>query len=466
MNEAAAPGGQTGAERIRWAPRSLDPSLLRESPAFAVYLAALLLLPFRWLSPLGHVQEHGTWTDVLVAVAGALWLIERITTGSVRRSVRAWQLPLLAYLLLSCVSAAAVHTPRSGGRWTTVLVMAELAVLAVISADFAADAARRRLIAGTILLSSMLTVILAVVGESLFYLGDRTGLVGSYGAMAPSHLYARVQAGLESPPLLGSYCIFASGMVASREGGLGRRARLASQLLLGVLCLATLSRAVFGFVLAAVLRASPRLPHRWRKVVPAAVAAASVAAIAALTVGQLRGNPARPSSFSYVIPAPHDRRQTFTTSLATLERHPWLGIGPGALPGHNHRAATRAHFTPLNIAATLGLPALGALVAMLAMVWRRRRRPTDVALWSAFAGIALDGLANDVDHYRHVWILLGLLGSDTDTTRVQAGDSLYRSPPPDAGVKGWTSNTHTKSTSVAFTPSSPIGSATVPKRKT
>jgi hypothetical protein len=35
-------------------------------------------------------------------------------------------------------------------------------------------------------------------------------------------------------------------------------------------------------------------------------------------------------------------------------------------------------------------------------------------LWSAFAGLSLDGLAQDVDHFRHIWLLLGLLARGGD----------------------------------------------------
>jgi small-conductance mechanosensitive channel len=73
----------------------------------------------------------------------------------------------------------------------------------------------------------------------------------------------------------------------------------------------------------------------------------------------------------------------------------------------------RAHLTPLNVAATLGLPALVALSVFVALLWRERRRPTDVAIWSGLAGLALDALAQDVEHFRHVWILLGLAAAST-----------------------------------------------------
>jgi len=58
---------------------------------------------------------------------------------------------------------------------------------------------------------------------------------------------------------------------------------------------------------------------------------------------------------------------------------------------------------------------LCALIATLVLLWRSRRRPTDVALWSALAGIGIDGLAQDIDHFRHVWVLLGLLGSGLES---------------------------------------------------
>jgi hypothetical protein len=52
----------------------------------------------------------------------------------------------------------------------------------------------------------------------------------------------------------------------------------------------------------------------------------------------------------------------------------------------------RAHLTPLNIAATMGAPALVAFALL--------------------AGLALDGLAQDIDHFRHVWVMIGLADAD------------------------------------------------------
>jgi hypothetical protein len=58
-----------------------------------------------------------------------------------------------------------------------------------------------------------------------------------------------------------------------------------------------------------------------------------------------------------------------------------------------------------------------ALVTMLCLLWRGRRRPTNLALWSALAAMGVDGLGQDIDHFRHVWVLLGLLSGGADDDR-------------------------------------------------
>jgi hypothetical protein len=46
------------------------------------------------------------------------------------------------------------------------------------------------------------------------------------------------------------------------------------------------------------------------------------------------------------------------------------------------------------------------------VIWRRRSRPTDVGLWSGLFGLLLDGLTQDIEHFRHFWILLGMADAD------------------------------------------------------
>jgi hypothetical protein len=46
------------------------------------------------------------------------------------------------------------------------------------------------------------------------------------------------------------------------------------------------------------------------------------------------------------------------------------------------------------------------------VLWRERRRPTSSATWSGLAALAVDGLAQDIEHFRHVWVMLGLADAE------------------------------------------------------
>jgi hypothetical protein len=244
---------------------------------------------------------------------------------------------------------------------------------------------------------------LTVLALVQFYAGHATGLLSPYGDLSPSSSYARVRAGFSTAPLLASWCIAASAILDWRPGGLPRAWRLAGQLALGVIVTATLSRGVLAFGVALLIRWAAASPNRTRKVATIGAAVGVVAILALLTVGNLRTKP-----LSYDFPYPGPRRQAVITAWHTLEGDPLFGIGPGRDPGFYLGQRFRAHLTPLNVAATSGLPALLALAGMGVALWRGRSRPTDIAIWSGLAGLMLDGLAQDVEHFRHVWLLIGL----------------------------------------------------------
>jgi hypothetical protein len=132
-----------------------------------------------------------------------------------------------------------------------------------------------------------------------------------------------------------------------------------------------------------------------------------VLVMVALTAFNLVMNPMRPWE-ARILDAPSPRLLAATTSLETVSRRPLLGSGPGNPPGFNGRQPFDAHLTPLNVAATLGLPALAALVLLVAALWKDRARPTDRVTWGLLAALALDGLGQDVEDFRHVWLALGL----------------------------------------------------------
>jgi hypothetical protein len=187
------------------------------------------------------------------------------------------------------------------------------------------------------------------------------------------------------------------------------------------LVLLTLSRAAIGFVAALAIRAGYRhRASRGARIAAVAFVAVCIASIAALTAGRLHLDPSDPSTASYTVPDPHNRREAMDTSLDTLAEHPVVGEGPGSLTGQNRGVPFRAHLTPLNIAATMGLPALAAMALLIATLWRNRARPTPITTWSGMAGLGIDSLAHDVDHFRHVWVMVGLADADRGPRRTRS----------------------------------------------
>jgi hypothetical protein len=346
-------------------------------------------------------------------MSAVAWVIERIGAGA-RPRVRAFHVLLGLYVLAGAFSAAFAAHQRTA--WVTVLLMAELAVLALLTSEFAADARRRQAIVLAVVVVTLYTAVLAVVALVLFYAGVHSALVSEYGyALTPSRVYTRVNAGFLSAPLMASWCVFASAMVAREDARLPRRLRLVTQVILGALVLLTFSRGIIAFFAAAGVRlAHRRLDSRAARRATVAVAAISLLVIAGLSVGRLHGDPAKPATARYEVPDPVNRWPAITTSFHTFKEHPLVGSGPGSMPGkRNHgRIPFRAHNTPLNVAATMGLPALVVLLGLFAVLWRERKRPTSLATWTGLGGLVLDGLAQDVDHFRHVWILLGMADAE------------------------------------------------------
>jgi hypothetical protein len=376
----------------------------RLSPVLALYLAGLALLPWSWFPPFPWLHEHAQWSDAFMAAAAAAWLVERWRSGR-WASPRPAHLAMAIYLAWAAASLLLATPPPL--RWTgaaKLLGMAELCAIAVITSDLASRPAAARAIAWVMSISALAMAAAAVLGLALFYGGIPTRLLGHYGNLTPSPWYARVQAGFQNPNMLASYCIFAAGVVARRDARLPARLRQAAQAALWLAVALTLSRAILGFMVAAAIR-SATTPRR--RLAAGFFAAASALLIVSLTLWNVSLNPTRPGSL-HIEPAPSPRLQMLSAALHAMVVHPLLGSGLATSPGAYQGRPFRAHFTPADIAATLGLPALAAFAAILALLWRDRPRPTDLAVWSGIAGLGLDAIASDVQDFRHVWLLFGL----------------------------------------------------------
>jgi len=398
---AQAEGSTSFADSVR---ASLDAA--RAQPAYGLYLLALAALGFKWLSPISSIQEHGGWSDVLLAAAAVTWVIERALTRTFPR-LRGFQLLLLAFVGLTLISALFAEAHGTAAR--NLVLVAELAVLAFLSSELASGRDGLNGIVFVVTAVALITAALAVVALALFYFDVHTSLTSGYGDLTASDRYARIAAGFESAPLLGSFCIFASAIVAQEEAPLPRSLRRATQVVLSLLVLSTLSRAAIGFFAAIAVRNAAGHPGSVvaKRLAVGAVAGA-VLVMALLTMGRLHIDPTRPSTASYDVQDSNPRRQALDSGFETLADHPLVGKGPGSLVAENLGQPFRAHFTPLNVAATTGIPALLVLIAMVVVLWRERRRPTPVATWSGLLGLGIDGSGQDIEHFRHVWVLLGI----------------------------------------------------------
>lgn len=369
--------------------------------ARALFLATLALLPWGALAPFPWLHENARWTDVVFALAAAAWAASLVAERRLPRP-RPVHAGLALYLGWAAVSLAAA-SPRAGAGPAKLLGVAMLVALFLVTSDTMGRPGMPRAVGRTLAATSLLTAVAAVVGVVLSAYGRITPLVGTCGDLLPGPL-SRAQAGFPHPNLLASWCVFAFGALERDDAGLSRAWRRVVRVALAVTVLLTTSRAILAFALAAAIRGATT-PARRR--LAGALAVVLVGVMLGLTVTHVTFSPLRPWDLQ-ARPGPSPRLEALTTSLGTLAAHPLLGTGPGTSPGRRGPLPFDAHLTPLNVAATLGLPALLGLAFAVAALWRARARPTDLATWGMLAGLGLDGLGQDVEDFRHVWVALGL----------------------------------------------------------
>jgi hypothetical protein len=366
-----------------------------------LFLATLVLLPWGGLLRVPALHEHAQWSDVVFAAAVAAWAISLAVDRRFPRP-RLVHAGVLLYLAWAPVSLA-FSSPPSPAAPAKILGMAMLVALLVVTSDVMAWPRMPAAIGRTVAATSLLAAIAAVAGVALSLAGTTTPLVGTCGDLVQGPL-GRAQAGFVHPNLLASYCVFGAGVTARADAGLGPRLRALVQWALGLTVLLTTSRAILAFLLALAIRHATT-PVRRRFAQGAAVAL--VLAMAVLTAWNLRLDPTKPWEARFA-PEPSARLVAAESSAGTFLRHPLVGSGPGTSPGWRGAQPFDAHLTPLNVAATLGLPAFLGLALALVSLWRARARPTDLVTWGVLAGLALDGLGQDVEDFRHVWVALGL----------------------------------------------------------
>jgi hypothetical protein len=379
------------------------------------FLACLALLPWGWLPPFPWLHENAQWSDVFLALAAFLWLLDRRRRAALARP-RPLHLALCAYLAAAAFSLLANASTAGALKLAGI---ASLALTAALSAELGREPESRGLLSRVVAATTLLTALLACAGVALAAIGRPTPLVGAYGDLVPG-AYARAQAGLRHPNLLASFLLFAWTVVAADESmarGL-RRVTLAAIWLTMPL---TFSRGLLSLGVAILVA---RANTRRRRIVAAIGAGLVLLVLAGLTFFNLELDPTRPWS-ARIVPTPGARREALSTALATFAARPLTGCGPACHPSLAAGVPFDAHCTPVNLAATLGLPALLAFAALVWTLWRGRSRPASRALLGGSLALLLDGLTQDVEDFRHLWVLFGL----TDAMRADAAPGTV-SPPP------------------------------------
>jgi hypothetical protein len=390
----------------------------------ALYFISIVVLPWTWFPPFPWLHEHAQWSDAVFAAAAISWLIERWGFRNWPR-LEPFHLGLACYFLFACLSLL-FASPSPASALPKLVGIGELCTLAFITSDLASRPGVSRGIGRAIAVSALVMAAAAAVGLVLFYVGIGSQLIGIYGELEPSEWYARVQAGTHNPNLLASFCIFAAAVVARRDSELPVGLRRITLAALWITVLVTFSRGILGFALAAAIR---NATTPWRRRIAVSAAVVFLLLIVSATFWKPNLDPTHPFDI-HVEQVASTRFQAATSSLISLATHPVFGTGLGTHPGAARGLPFDAHLTPVNIAGTLGLPALIAFAFLIAALWKRRSRPTDLAIWGGLAGLALDGLAQDVEDFRHVWVMIGLAdcASQTDrSNRETAKDTSVRS---------------------------------------
>jgi hypothetical protein len=378
-----------------------------------LYLAALGLLPWGALVRFPWLHENASWSDAVFALAALAWAGRLVVARRIPR-LRFVHVGLALYLGWAAVSLVGA-SPRPGPGPAKLLGVAMLVALFVVTSDMIGRPGMPAAVGRTLAATSLVAALAAGAGVLLSSFGKMTPLVGPCGDLLPGPI-SRAQAGFPHPNLLASWCVFAAGAAAREDAGLSRLLRRTTQAALALTVVLTTSRAILAFVLAAAVRHATT-PDRRR--LAWAVAALVLVAMIGLTVVNATLYPLRPWELR-VLPGPSARWEAAATSFATLTAHPVLGTGPGTSPGRRGDQPFDAHLTPLNVAATLGLPALGGLAFAVVSLWRGRARPTDLATWGMLAGLGVDGLGQDIEDFRHVWVALGLADDGRETSGERA----------------------------------------------
>jgi O-antigen ligase len=364
----------------------------------------------------GFVAVEPAPTDVVFAV---LILVAAVTGRfDPLRLPPAILIALGVFLVVNALTLVQVVDIGGSLRFLTITVYG--IVLAIWVADYLKGQRRAALVVRAYLVAALLSAAIGLLAlfvsfpghESLLLYGDR-----AKGLFKDPNVFG--------PFLIPAALLLVEELITPRLLTVGR---IVKSLLLGVLVLGifmSYSRAAWvsllfgGFVLIAIHMLRPRFARR------APLVLVLVAVLAAVVVGGIVATGSerfqqRASLQSYDA----QRFGTQKEGLALAQEHP-LGVGPGGFERYSPRSA---HSTYVRVAAEYGIVGLVSLVAVFAVtLWYAlevafTRSDTfgigSAALLGAWCGLLLSSGVVDTLHWRHFWLVAGLIWAGVLHARV------------------------------------------------
>jgi hypothetical protein len=342
------------------------------------------------------------WADLAFAAAGLaalIRLVQRRGSWPVAATLAA-----LAYAGWVGLSAA-VH--RAGG-WQALGAL-ELALVLPVTHILVDDEAARERILRTWIWSSAVWCVAGLVSGALVtaripvpFLIDGSGELGL--SFRP--------AGLSGVGMLAAATLCPWLLLVTDGRRLVGRARTPLLILLTLTLALTLTRTLLAAAVGVVVwHALSRRHWRW--------GAPAIAGLVLLSLASMRLDLHGDRGALSLTSQPGIRWRIAASALANARANPLFGLGPtarAAMAGWP-RASDEptdwdAHDTPLDVAATRGLPALlfyAVAVALVVRSARRRERTTlQIALLAILAATLFDGLTVDLEDARHAWLLFAL----------------------------------------------------------
>lgn len=357
-------------------------------------------------------------------VVGAATLFVFAVTGLALRSALA-PLVLLLTLLNLGYALSLFEVDAQTPLVTWVLVSVFLALTAIFFAAMLGtntEARLRWLLRG---------YIAAAVVASLLAIGGYFNLFG--GLSGRFLLYARATGTFKDPNVFAAFLVLPGLLILQRMLA-GRRSQfIGGSLLLFVVMgglFLSFSRAAWGqFVLCAILLmaltflTSPSASERFRIVVVAIVGALAAAALVAalLSLDQVASLFEERASLTQSYDTGHTGRfGRYTIALQMMLEYPF-GMGPlqFKFPEAPHNVYLNSFVTGgwISGAAYLTLTLVTLTAGLRYVFVRTPWQPAYHAIYVAFIGVVIEGAIIDTDHWRHYFLILGVLWGLMAVTR-------------------------------------------------